>query len=79
MITGIVLFLILAAALIACHKSGLRRSSTDYLLGGVCAGIARRTNLEPSLVRVLAVLALLLTGGTVLLLYILLWFSLPQD
>lgn len=79
MISGIILFLVLALALIACHKSGLRRSSRDYVFGGVCSGIAARTNLEPSLVRVLAVLALLLTGGTVLLLYILLWISLPQD
>ena len=78
MLTGILIFAVLAAALIACHKAGLRRSD-DSVLGGVCAGIAARTNLTPALVRTLAVLAVLLTGGTVVVLYILLWASLPQS
>lgn len=79
MLTGLCLFVVLAVALIACHKSGLRRISSNQVLGGVCSGIAAQTNLEPNLVRVLAALALLLTGGFVLLLYVLLWITLPKD
>lgn len=77
MLTGICVFILLAAALIACHKLGLRRSD-DEVLGGVCAGLAAKVNLTPALVRTLTVLAVLFTGGTVLLLYILLWITLPR-
>jgi len=79
MLTGICLFLLYAAALIACHKAGLRRFTNDEVFGGVCAGVAARVNLTPNLVRTLTVLAALCTGGTVVVLYILLWITLPKD
>lgn len=79
MLSGILLFIVLAVSLVACHRAGLRRNSSDEVLGGVCSGIASRLDLTPALVRVLAVLALLLTGGFVVLVYILLWASLPKD
>jgi len=79
MLTGICLFLVYAVILIACHKVGLRRFANDEVLGGVCAGIAARVNLTPALVRTLTVLAALFTGGTVIVLYILLWITLPKD
>jgi len=79
MTVGILIFLVLAAALIGCHRTGLRRNTTDEVLGGVCSGIAAKTNLQPNLVRVLAVLAVIFTGSLAFWLYILLWITLPKD
>ena len=76
--SGLLIFIVLAIALIGIHKSGVTASNDDSVLGGVCAGIARQTDLGTGLVRVLTVLAALFTGGFVILLYICLWISLPR-
>lgn len=54
----------------------LMRSSTDKKLGGVCAGVADYFDLDPTLVRVLWLVAFFFagTGG---LLYLILWIVLP--
>jgi len=49
------------------------------VFGGVCSGIAAKVDLQPNLVRVLAVLAVLFTGSLAFWLYILLWITLPKD
>lgn len=41
----------------------LTRSRDDKVLAGVCGGLARYANLDPALVRILAVVLTLLTGG----------------
>ncbi len=79
MISGIVLFAVLAIVLIACTQSGIRRQSSNEVFGGVCSGIAHRLGTTPNLVRALTVLLALCTGGTVVLAYILLCFVLPKD
>ena len=56
----------------------LYRSSSDKQLGGVCGGLAEYFELDPSLVRIGAVL-LLLVGGTGFLAYIVAWLVIPQD
>ena len=52
------------------------RSSTDKKIGGVCAGLADYFDLDPTLVRIVWLLAVLFagTGG---LIYIILWIALP--
>ena len=55
----------------------LMKSANDRILSGVCAGIAETYNLDVGLVRFLTVLLFLLTGGTVLLIYIVLALVLP--
>lgn len=40
----------------------LTRSRSDRMLAGVCGGMAKHLNMDPSLVRVLAVLAVFFTG-----------------
>ena len=52
------------------------RSTTDKKLGGVCAGLADYFDLDPTIVRVVWVLAVLF-GGVGILLYIILWIVLP--
>lgn len=48
------------------------------IIGGVCAGLALRFDLSPTLVRVLFVLSCLLPGPQVLL-YLALWIIVPSE
>jgi phage shock protein PspC (stress-responsive transcriptional regulator) len=60
------------------HKNGFTKSANNKVIGGVSAGIAQRLNLNVSLVRVLTVIAGLVSAGLVLAVYIVLWITLPQ-
>ncbi|TAK73631.1 MAG: PspC domain-containing protein [Dehalococcoidia bacterium] len=55
--------------------------SADRRLGGVCGGIADYFALDPTLVRVVAVILLLVgpVGGMTFLGYIVLWIVLPES
>ena len=55
------------------------RSRSDRMLMGVCGGIARQINLDPTLVRVLAAVAAFATGGAALVVYIVLGIVLPES
>jgi len=57
----------------------LRRPVDDRMVAGVCSGIARYTNLDPTAVRALYALITVLTWGTALLAYPVLWFIMPED
>jgi len=54
----------------------LMRSSTDKKVGGVCAGLADYFDLDPTLVRIVWLLAIFF-AGTGFLIYIILWIALP--
>jgi phage shock protein PspC (stress-responsive transcriptional regulator) len=56
----------------------LSRPRHGKVFAGVCAGLARRFGLSPTLVRVLTVLSLLLPGPQVIA-YVVLWVLMPQD
>jgi phage shock protein PspC (stress-responsive transcriptional regulator) len=56
----------------------LVRPHRGRLIGGVCAGIARRFDLSPTLVRALFVISVILPGPQFLL-YIALWIFIPSD
>lgn len=64
------------------HSAGevrrLKRSSRDKKIAGICGGFGEYFNVDPTLVRVLWILAVLL-GGTGLLLYLILWIVVPLD
>jgi len=56
------------------------RSSTDFLLGGVCGGIGEFLGAPVWLIRVLWILLTLLTFGFFgVLIYILLWLFVPKN
>lgn len=76
--TGLIIIIILGALVYGAHKNGFATSEGNKVLGGVCAGIGAKLDLAPNLVRVLTVLAGLLSFGFVLVLYVLLWISLPK-
>lgn len=54
------------------------RSGGDAMIAGVCSGIARRYDVDPTLVRVALVVAATF-GGSGVLAYIACWFALPSD
>lgn len=57
-------------------ERGLSRPRHNRLLGGVAAGLARRYDVNPLVMRVLAVLSALIVSP---LLYIALWVLMPRD
>jgi phage shock protein C len=58
-------------------RQGLVRPREGRVLGGVCAGLARRFGLDPWLTRLLFVLILLVIPGSQLLIYPLMWILMP--
>ncbi len=57
----------------------LYRSTTDRMVAGVCGGIAEYFNIDPVIVRIIAVILLLPGGLPGLLPYIILWIVVPED
>ncbi|MEV4703071.1 PspC domain-containing protein [Actinoplanes sp. NPDC049316] len=60
-------------------RQGLTRPREGRILGGVCAGLARRFGLDPWLTRLLFVLVLLAVPGSQILVYPLLWVLMPAE
>jgi phage shock protein PspC (stress-responsive transcriptional regulator) len=58
--------------------SRLRRSSSDYWLGGVCGGLGKASGIESWIWRLLFACSILL-GGIGVIPYILLWIFVPLD
>ena len=56
----------------------LYRSRTDRQVAGVCGGLAKRFNVDATLVRVLFIV-LGIFGGSGVLLYIAMWIIVPQE
>ena len=57
-------------------KKRLVRSTTDKKIGGVCGGLADYFDLDPTIIRIVWLLAFLCAGAG-LLAYIILWIALP--
>ncbi len=55
----------------------LYRSVTDKMLGGVCGGLAEYFAVDPVIVRLIFVLAVVF-GGSGIIAYIILWIIIPQ-
>ena len=56
----------------------LFRSRKDGLIAGVCGGLAEYFDVDPSLVRLVFILAIFL-GGAGLVVYIVAWFIVPEN
>ncbi|GAA4151481.1 PspC domain-containing protein [Actinomadura keratinilytica] len=57
---------------------GLYRPRRGRMIGGVCAGLARRFGMSPTTVRLLAVLSCLLPGPQFVV-YLILWVMMPSE
>jgi phage shock protein PspC (stress-responsive transcriptional regulator) len=57
----------------------LYRSKSDRMLGGVCSGFAKYVNIDPTIIRVLAVLGFFVTGTVLFWVYLVLWIVIPEE
>ncbi len=60
------------------HKK-LRRNEIDGSFAGVCSGIGDYIGLDHTVVRILFVISLFMSGGSSFLLYLALWIFIPKD
>lgn len=56
----------------------LTRSSSDSMVAGVCAGFARYTGVDPTLVRVLTVVGLFVGFPAIFIGYLVAWAIMPR-
>jgi phage shock protein PspC (stress-responsive transcriptional regulator) len=56
----------------------LYRSRIDRMIGGVCGGLAKYFDIDPTIVRVLFVVGVFLSGAGILA-YIILWIVVPEE
>ena len=57
----------------------LRRSRSDRVLSGILGGVAAFIGANPTTVRVVFSVATFLSGGILIIGYLLLWWLLPQE
>ena len=56
----------------------LTRRKDDRMVAGVCSGVADYLGLDPTLVRLLTVVAAVFTGGAVAVAYLAAWILMPE-
>lgn len=59
--------------------SSFRRSSSDKMIAGICGGLAPILKIDPALLRVIVLLAMLLSGSIIFWVYIIFWIVTPLD
>ncbi len=57
----------------------LYRSASNHMLFGVCAGLGEYTQIDPTVVRLIALLLFFFTGGSALLAYLVMALVIPQE
>ncbi len=57
----------------------LTRSRTNRMIAGVCGGLGEYANIDPTLIRLGAVLLLFLTGPGVLAIYLIMAIIVPDE
>jgi len=57
----------------------LYRSTTNRMIAGVCAGIGDYINVDPTVVRLLAVLLFFMTGGGMIVAYLVMALIIPEE
>ncbi|MBI2573502.1 PspC domain-containing protein [Candidatus Woesearchaeota archaeon] len=60
------------------HVKRLYRNSNDKVLGGVCSGVAEYFSIDPVLVRIVWVLATLVSMGFGIIAYLVAWIIMPE-
>lgn len=55
----------------------LMRDADNAIIGGVCAGVAAYFNINPLWVRLIAIVSSFATFGTAVLIYVVMWISMP--
>jgi phage shock protein C len=63
----------------AFRRQGLVRPRQGRILGGVCAGLARRFGIGPWGMRILFVITLIVIPGSQIIVYPILWILMPSE
>jgi phage shock protein C len=63
----------------AFRRQGLIRPRQGRILAGVCAGLARRFGMTPTLMRILFVVTLIVIPGSQIIVYPILWILMPSE
>jgi phage shock protein C len=63
----------------AFRRQGLVRPRQGRILAGVCAGLARRFGVNPTLMRILFVVTLIVIPGSQIIVYPILWILMPSE
>jgi len=57
----------------------LRRSKSDRMVAGVCAGLAKYLRIDPTVVRIGFAVVAIITWGVALLAYLIAWAVMPEE
>ena len=63
----------------AFRRQGLVRPRQGRILGGVCAGLARRFGIGPWAMRILFIITLIVIPGSQIIVYPILWILMPSE
>jgi phage shock protein C len=63
----------------AFRRQGLIRPRQGRILGGVCAGLARRFGIGPWAMRILFIITLIVIPGSQIIVYPILWILMPAE
>jgi len=63
----------------AFRRQGLVRPREGRILGGVCAGLARRFGIAPWAMRILFIVTLIVIPGSQIIVYPILWILMPSE
>jgi phage shock protein PspC (stress-responsive transcriptional regulator) len=66
-------------AMEAFRRQGLVRPRQGRILGGVCAGLARRFGMSPTIMRILFIVTLFVIPGSQIIVYPILWILMPSE
>lgn len=61
------------------NSKKLYRSKTDRKIAGVCGGLAEYFNVDPIIIRIIAVILLLPGGLPGFIPYVILWIVVPEE
>lgn len=57
----------------------LYRSRDNKIIVGICSGMGRYADIDPTVIRIIWILFLLLSFGTGILLYLIAWVIIPKE
>jgi phage shock protein C len=57
----------------------LYRSTSDHMISGICGGLGKYFNIDPTIVRLLAVVGFFVTGTAAFWAYLILWIVVPEE
>jgi phage shock protein C len=57
----------------------LKRSVTNRMIGGVCGGLGEYSNIDPTIIRLIAVLLVFVTGPGIIIAYLIMALIIPDE